>query len=141
LDVTFEQAMELLAQPKTRGRGAAAKREPLKAFAESPVTGNVVQVLDGRYGAYVTDGATNASLPKDADPATLTFEAALALLAARAELGGSKSPKKKTAAKKASPKRAAGAKKSTAKKASQSAPQKKAAKGTTKTKKAAKKVE
>ena len=108
----------MLAQPKTRGRGAAAKREPLNAFAESPVTGNVVQVFDGRYGAYVTDGETNASLPKDADPATLTFEAALALLAARAELGGgSKRPKKK-AAKKASPKKAASAASATKKAAS-----------------------
>ncbi|MFO0943919.1 MAG: type I DNA topoisomerase [Pirellulales bacterium] len=105
LDVSFEQAIELLAQPKTRGRGAAAKKEPLKTFAESPVTGNVVQVLDGRYGAYVTDGETNASLPKDADPATLTFEAALALLQARADAGGSKKPKKK-AAKKAATKKA-----------------------------------
>lgn len=127
LDVTFEQAMELLAQPKTRGRGAAAKREPLKAFAESPVTGTVVQVLDGRYGPYVTDGETNASLPKDADPATLTFEAALALLAARAEMGGSKKPKKKA------PKKAAAktAKKTTKKAADPDSPKKAATKKTT----------
>jgi DNA topoisomerase I len=147
LDVSFEQAMELLAQPKTRGRGAAAKREPLKAFAESPVTGNVVQVLDGRYGAYVTDGETNASLPKDADPATLTFEAALALLAARAEMGGGKKPKKKPA-KKASPKKAAASKKTTkksvAKEGAEASPKKKKAakaKAATKAKKKPKTAE
>ncbi|MCG8583602.1 MAG: DNA topoisomerase I, partial [Pirellulales bacterium] len=60
LDVTLKQALELLAQPKQR-RGAA-KKEPIKVFAESPVTGNPVQLLDGRYGPYVTDGETNASL-------------------------------------------------------------------------------
>ena len=84
LDVTLEQAVELLAQPKTRGRGAAAKKEPLKVFDESPVTGNKVQLLDGRYGPYLTDGETNASLPKGASVEELTFAEALELLAARA---------------------------------------------------------
>jgi DNA topoisomerase I len=59
LDVTLEQAVELLAQPK-RGRASSGKKEPIKVFAASPVTGVPVQLLNGRYGPYVTDGATNA---------------------------------------------------------------------------------
>lgn len=99
LDVTFQQAIELLSQPKTRGRGAA-KREPILSLAESPITGKVVQVLDGRFGAYVTDGVTNATVPKDTDPSQVTLEVALDLLAARAALG----PAKKKASKKATKK-------------------------------------
>jgi DNA topoisomerase-1 len=91
LEVTLEQAVHLLAQPKARGRGrAAAKREPLKVFDVSPVTGQTVQLLDGRYGPYVTDGATNASLPKDTSVDGLTFNEALDLLAARAAAGPAK---------------------------------------------------
>jgi DNA topoisomerase-1 len=99
LDVTLEQALHLLAQPKTRGRGAAAKKEPLRVFDESPVTNTKVQLLDGRYGPYLTDGETNASLPKGASVEELTFAEALELLAARAALGPPK--KKKRAAKSA----------------------------------------
>jgi len=99
LDVTLEQAVHLLAQPKTHGRGrAAAKREPLKVFDASPVTSQKVQLLDGRYGPYVTDGETNASVPKGTSADELTFQEALDLLAARAALGP---PKRKTAKKKA----------------------------------------
>ena len=95
LDVTLDQAVHLLAQPKARGRGgAAAKREPLKVFDASPVTGEKVQLLDGRYGPYVTDGTTNASLPKGVSAEALTFQESLDLLAARAALGP---PKKKAA--------------------------------------------
>ena len=98
LDVTLEQALALLAQPKTHGRGrAAAKREPLKVFDASPITGEKVQLLDGRYGPYVTDGTTNASLPKGTAAEALTFAEALDLLAGRAALGP---PKKKAARRK-----------------------------------------
>jgi DNA topoisomerase-1 len=103
LDVTLEQAVELLAQPKTRGRGAA-KKEPLKVFDASPVTGTKVQLLDGRYGPYLNDGETNASLPKGSSVEELTFAEALDLLAARAALGP---PKKKTRARSSAPKSAA----------------------------------
>ncbi|MCA9194881.1 MAG: type I DNA topoisomerase [Planctomycetales bacterium] len=119
LDCTFDQAIELLAQPKAAGRGRAAKREPIKIFEPSPITGNPVQLLDGRYGPYVTDGETNASLPKDADPSELTLPQALELLAARAAAGGTKKrPTKKaaTAAKKTAPKKKKGAKKKSTKK-------------------------
>ena len=93
LDVTMEQAVYLLSQPKTRRGGApatTAKKEPLKVFEASPVTNEPVRLLAGRYGPYVTDGVTNASLPKDAAPEEITFEYALTLLQARAEAGPSK---------------------------------------------------
>jgi DNA topoisomerase-1 len=99
LDITLEQALELLAQPKPRGRGRAAPREPLKVFDASPVTSQPVKLLDGRYGPYVTDGETNASLPRGVAPDQLTFEAALDLLAERASAGGGK---KRTGRKKTS---------------------------------------
>ena len=96
LDVTLEQAVHLLSQPKAVGRGrAGAKREPIKVFDESPVTKNKVQLLDGRYGPYVSDGETNASLPKAMPAEELTFQEALDLLAARAALGPPKSKKAK----------------------------------------------
>lgn len=102
LEVTLDEAVQLLAQPKAAGRGrAAAKREPLKVFEASPITGQPVQLLDGRYGPYVTDGTTNASLPKGSAVESLTFNEALDLLAARAAAGPSprKAAKRKTAAK------------------------------------------
>lgn len=130
LDVTFEQAVELLAQPKTRGRGAA-KREPLKAFEASPVTQKPVQILDGRFGPYITDGVTNVSLRRGMTPEEITFDEALAMLADKAALGPAP---KKAARKKAAPKKAAT--KAALKKA---APKKAAAKKTPAKKKSAKK--
>jgi DNA topoisomerase I len=113
LDVTLEQALHLLAQPKVHGRGrAAAKREPLKVFEASPVTGEKVQLLDGRYGPYVTDGQTNASVPKGAAIEELTFNEALDLLAARAAAGP---PKRKTARRKTAKAASAAPKKSATK--------------------------
>jgi DNA topoisomerase-1 len=86
LDVTLDQCLALLAQPKVRRR-AAASREPVQVFQSSPVTGAPVQVLQGRYGPYVTDGVTNASLPQGAAPEEISFEYALNLLKLRAERG------------------------------------------------------
>ena len=124
LDVTLEAAIELLNQPKPRGRGAA--KPPLKVFEEkSPITDNPVQLLDGRYGPYVTDGETNASLSKGSVPEELTFNDALNLLAARAAAGGSKKKKK---AKKKAPKKKAAKKKTTKKKATKKGVKKRATK-------------
>ena len=125
LDVTLEKALELLAQPRTGGRGRNAPREPLKVFEVSPVTGEPIKLLAGRYGPYVTDGQTNASLPKGTAAEALTFEESLKLLAERAEKGGApKRGRKKAAespAKKAPPrKKAAPAKGKKAKKAAKS---------------------
>jgi DNA topoisomerase-1 len=127
LDVTLEQAVALLAEPKKgRGRGAA-KREPLKVFDESPVTGEKVQLLEGRYGPYVTDGETNASIPKGTGIEEVTLAQALDLLAERAAAGP---PKKKRAAKKKSAAKKTTKKKTTKKKAAtkKSTTKKKAAK-------------
>ena len=113
LDVTFEQALELLAQPKQRGRGRAAPKEPIKTFEASPVTSKPIVLLEGRYGPYVTDGTTNASLPRDASPESLTFDQAVVLLAeraARVEAGGGRRPARgRGATRKGPPKKASGA--------------------------------
>ena len=115
LDVTLEQALELLSQPKKSRRGFGQKREPIKVFDESPITKEKVQLLDGRYGPYVTDGETNASVPKGTAIEELKFEDALNLLAARAAKGPAK--KKKKATKKKAAKKKATKKKATKKKA------------------------
>ncbi len=127
LEIQMNRAVALFEErknnPKARfQRGAATP--PLKEFGESPVTGKPVRVMSGRYGNYVADGETNATLPKDAKPETLTFDEALALLAARAAAGGGKkkkgraAPKKVTAAKKEpAAKKEAPAKKAAPKKA------------------------
>lgn len=127
IDVTLEQSLELLAQPKAGRRGRTAKKaEPLKVFDASPVTNEPVRLLDGRYGPYVTDGTTNASIPKTLGVEEVTFERALDLLAERAAKGTTRRGGRKKAAKKATKKKATKktAKKSTKKKA----PKKKAAK-------------
>jgi DNA topoisomerase-1 len=106
LEVTFDEAIVLLKQPKTRGRGAP--KEPIRVYEnKSPVTENEVKILDGRFGPYVTDGETNASLRKGMEPNEMTFEAALDLLAERAAKGPTKKKKKKKAAKKSTKKKAA----------------------------------
>ncbi len=77
-----------------------------------------MQLLDGRYGPYVSDGTTNASLPKDAKPEELTMEIALQLLADRAAKGTSKSAPRKSAPRKkpaAAAKKAGGGRASTRK--------------------------
>jgi DNA topoisomerase-1 len=118
LDVTLEQALALLAQPK-RGRSAGrAKVEPLKTFDASPATGRPIELRDGRYGPYVTDGETNASLPRDVEPETVDHDLAVRLLAERAARGPVRRSRGKAAGKKAARKKAShkAAKKKPAKK-------------------------
>jgi DNA topoisomerase-1 len=98
-------AVAKLADAANGGGRARTSREPLQTFGPSPVTGNEVKLMEGRFGAYLTDGTTNATLPKTADPAALTLESALALLAERAAKGPAKGKKK------VAPKKAAAAKK------------------------------
>jgi len=93
LTITLEKALELLAQPK-RGRGRQAA-EPLAELGVHPDNGATVKLLAGRYGPYVTDGTTNASLPKDSDPTAATLEQAVELLRARAAAGPAKKPARK----------------------------------------------
>ena len=78
-----------------KGAGArSGSRDPIATFADSPVTGKPVKVMEGRFGPYVTDGVTNATLPKGTDPATLDADQALVLLAERAAKGPAKGKKK-----------------------------------------------
>ncbi|MGP3966410.1 type I DNA topoisomerase [Streptomyces sp. 6N223] len=125
--VTLEQALAIYAQPKTRGRAAA--KPPLKELGEDPATGRPVVVKDGRFGPYVTDGETNATLRRDDDPQTITPERGFELLAEKRAKGPAKKTAKKAAAKKATTKKTAAKKTSTAEKT--------AAKKTTTAKKAA----
>jgi DNA topoisomerase-1 len=112
LDVTVDEAMALFAQPKTRrGRAAAG---PLREMGADPDTGSPMVVKDGRFGPYVTDGTTNASLRKGDDVDELTVERAAELLAERRAAGPStrkKAPAKKRAVKKKAPAKQAVAKK------------------------------
>jgi DNA topoisomerase I len=89
LTVTLERALQLFAQPKS-ARGAARQAKVLKALGAHPQSGAEVRVLDGRFGAYVTDGTTNATLPRGTDPSSLTLERAVELLAERAARGPAK---------------------------------------------------
>jgi len=89
--ITLERALELLAAPK-KGRRRTMTRTVLRSLGARPDGGAEVKLMDGRYGPYVTDGETNASLPKTADPAAFTLAEAVELLKARAEAGPSKKP-------------------------------------------------
>ncbi len=85
LSVTLDEALALFAQPKARrGRASAA---PLRELGEDPETSSPVVVRSGRFGPYVTDGTTNASLRKGDEPETITIERAAELLADRRAAG------------------------------------------------------
>ncbi len=84
------------------GRGRGAAREPLKVLGAHPRTELELKVMEGRFGAYVTDGTTNATLPKTVTPEALTLEEAAQLIDDRAAKGPAKG-KKKTVAKKKAP--------------------------------------
>ncbi|WP_121116810.1 type I DNA topoisomerase [Croceibacterium ferulae] len=118
-------AVSLLAEAANRKGGTRTKAEPIKTFGAHPDSAAEMKVLPGRFGPYVTDGTTNATIPKDMKPEDLTEEQAIALIRERAAKAPAKkkaAPKKKAPAKKA-PAKAAAAKKPAAKKA----PAKKAA--------------
>lgn len=118
LTITLNDAIELFKQPKTRGRGAQPKI--MREVGKHPVSEKVMQIKSGRYGPYVTDGETNASLPQGSDPAAITIEEAANLIDARAarvaEGGGrKKKPAKKAAAPKAAAPKATASKEKAAK--------------------------
>jgi DNA topoisomerase-1 len=105
-DVSLEEALAIYAQPKTRGRQAAAP--PLRELGADPVSSGPIVVKDGRFGPYVTDGTTNATLRKDDAVESITLERAAELLGdkrARGPATGRKTTKK-APAKKAADKRA-----------------------------------
>ena len=110
--VTLEQALALFAQPKQRGRGAA--KPPLREVGADPTTGLPMVIKDGRFGPYVTDGTTNASLRTADDPATISVERASDLLSERRAKEALEGPSPKRTTKRVVKKPAA--KKTTAKK-------------------------
>ena len=81
--LTLAEAKEMFAQPKARGRGARAAAPPLRELGEDPATGKPMVIKDGRFGPYVTDGETNASLRKGDEVAAITVQRAAELLADR----------------------------------------------------------
>ena len=110
------------------GRGARAAAEPLNTFGPHPTSGGEMKLMAGRYGPYVTDGTTNATLPRDKKPEDLTLEEAITLIDERAAKGPAKGKGKKAAPKKAPAKKAAAKKEPAPKKpAAKKAPAKKVA--------------
>ena len=105
--ITLERAKELLAQPKKSGRRTRAEPKEFKALGKHPTSGENVRILDGRYGPYVTDGTTNASVPKGTPVEAVTMAAAVELLAAREGMSKSKKPARGRKAAKAAPKKKA----------------------------------
>ncbi|MEU4694517.1 type I DNA topoisomerase [Actinoplanes sp. NPDC023714] len=126
--VTLDEALALLAAPKTRQRRAA--KPPLREMGNDPATEKPLIIKEGRFGPYVTDGEYNASLRRGQTPEELTLEQASEMLAEKRAKGPA--PKKKAAAKKAPAKKAA----TTAEKKAAPAKKTAAAKKTTAAKKA-----
>jgi DNA topoisomerase-1 len=108
-------ALEVLAQPKYGARKASSA---LKEFEADPVSGKPIKVRDGRFGPYVTDGETNATIPRGDNVDEITFERAVELLAIKRAKGPAKrkAPAKKAAAKKPAAKKAPAKKGAAAKK-------------------------
>jgi DNA topoisomerase-1 len=116
LTITLDEALAIYAQPKPRGRAAAAP--PLKELGPDPVSGGPVVVKSGRFGDYVTDGEYNATLRKEDTVEAITLERAAELLAERRAKGPAKKAAKR-GAKKATKKSAT---KKTAKKSAKKSP-------------------
>ncbi|MEU2823095.1 type I DNA topoisomerase [Streptomyces bacillaris] len=119
-DITLEEALAIYAQPKQRGRAAA--KPPLKELGTDPVSERPVVVKDGRFGPYVTDGETNATLRTGDSVEEITPERGYELLAEKRAKGpakkktAKKAPAKKATAKKTAAKRTAATKTTAAKK-------------------------
>lgn len=121
--ITLDEALKIYAEPKRRG-GQSASAAPLRELGTDPVSGKPMVIKDGRFGPYVTDGETNASLRKGDEVESITDERAAELLADRRARGPvkktAKKAAKKTAAKKTTATKAAATKtaatKTTAKK-------------------------
>ncbi len=129
--ITLEQAQQIYAQPKQRGRAAA--KPPLKELGADPVSGKPMVIKDGRFGAYVTDGETNATLRRGDEVESITPERGAELLAEKRAKGPApkrttrKAPAKKAASAGAKKATSAAAKKSASSSTTKKAPAKKAA--------------
>ncbi|MDH6549691.1 DNA topoisomerase-1 [Streptomyces sp. SAI-133] len=133
--ITLEEALQIYSQPKQRGRAAA--KPPLKELGTDPVSEKPVVVKDGRFGPYVTDGETNATLRSGDSVEEITPERGFELLAEKRAKGPAKKTAKKAPAKKAPAKKATAAKKTAAKKTTTAAKKTTAKKTTATAKKAA----
>ncbi|MFL0412165.1 type I DNA topoisomerase [Microbacterium paludicola] len=109
-DITLEKALELYAQPKYGARRASSA---LKEFEADPVSGKPIRIRDGRFGAYVTDGETNVTIPRGTTPDEITFERAVEMLAEKRAKGPA--PKRGRAAAKPAASKTTAAKKAPAK--------------------------
>ena len=111
-EVGMNAAVTILAEAANRKGGTRAAAEPIKLLGAHPTSGGEMKVMPGRYGPYVTDGTTNATIPKDVKPEDVTDAQAAELIDARAAKGPAKKKGRKAPAKKkAAPKREAAAKK------------------------------
>ena len=116
--VDLDKAKELFAQPKYgRGRGRGAAKPPLRELGVDPETQKQVTIKEGFYGAYITDGETNRTLPKQYAPESIEPAEAFRLLAEKRAQGPSKRRGRKTAAGKGGAKKAGAAKASKTSKA------------------------
>lgn len=96
-DIDLAGALELFAQPKYGARRASSA---LKEFDNDPVSGKPIKVKDGRFGPYVTDGTTNATIPRAESVEEITFERAVELLQIKRDKGPAAPRAKKAPAKK-----------------------------------------
>jgi DNA topoisomerase-1 len=96
-DITLDEALAIYAQPKYGARGASSA---LKEFENDPTSGKPIKLKDGRFGPYVTDGETNATIPRGEEATEVTFERAVQLLADKRAKGPAKRPARKPAARK-----------------------------------------
>jgi DNA topoisomerase-1 len=106
-DIDLPGALELYSQPKYGGRAASSA---LKEFEADPESGKPIKIKDGRFGAYVTDGTTNATIPRGEEVEDIDFERAVQLLADKRAKGPAK-PRAKAPAKRPAAKRAPAKKK------------------------------
>ncbi len=111
--IGINRAVDLLAEKRARGPSNRARPGAIKTLGAHPNGGGTIEIMGGRYGAYVKFGKINATLPKDKTPEELTLDDAVALIAARAEQTGAKLKPVKAAK---------AAKKPTARKAAKKAP-------------------
>ena len=96
-DTGMNAAAVKLAEAASGGRARTGSREPIAVLGAHPTSGKELKVMEGRYGPYVSDGETHATLPKAADPKAVTLDEAIALIDARAAKGPAKKGKRKAA--------------------------------------------
>ncbi|KRF32994.1 type I DNA topoisomerase [Yonghaparkia sp. Soil809] len=107
-EIDLDGALAKFAEPKYGARRASSA---LKEFDADPVSGKPIKVKDGRFGPYVTDGETNATIPRGEDVEAVDFDRAVQLLADKRAKGPAKKPVKRASAKKPAAKRTTAAKK------------------------------